>query len=151
MNLALLKEELKRDEGLRLKPYKCTAGAWTIGYGHNLSADGLSTEQVIGRYGTGISLEKAEALLNADMDDAIYAARSLCSGFWDQLTDARQRVVVNMAFNLGYTKLSQFKRTFTAIRECRYKDASRHMLNSRWYGQVGDRAKRLIAMMERGT
>lgn len=28
------KNLIKRFEGLRLKPYKCPAGIWTIGYGH---------------------------------------------------------------------------------------------------------------------
>ena len=31
-----IKEQLVRHEGLRLKPYHCTAGRLTIGYGRNL-------------------------------------------------------------------------------------------------------------------
>jgi GH24 family phage-related lysozyme (muramidase) len=31
-----LREQLKREEGLRLKPYKDTLGHWTIGYGHKM-------------------------------------------------------------------------------------------------------------------
>jgi len=31
-----IKAQLVRHEGLRLKPYRCTAGKLTIGYGRNL-------------------------------------------------------------------------------------------------------------------
>ena len=33
---------LQRHEGLRLKPYKCTAGKLSIGYGRNLDDMGIS-------------------------------------------------------------------------------------------------------------
>ena len=33
---------LQRHEGLRLKPYKCTAGKVSIGYGRNLEDVGIS-------------------------------------------------------------------------------------------------------------
>jgi lysozyme len=42
MNRQLLAQELLRDEGLRLKPYRCTAGALTIGVGRNLDARGIT-------------------------------------------------------------------------------------------------------------
>ena len=34
--LERMKEQLLRHEGLRLKPYRCTAGKLTIGIGRNL-------------------------------------------------------------------------------------------------------------------
>ena len=40
------KELLKKFEGFRLKPYKCPAGKWTIGYGRNLEAKGLTYDEV---------------------------------------------------------------------------------------------------------
>lgn len=47
------------DEGLRLKAYKCTAGAWTIGVGRNLSALRIAEEE-LRRYRTiGITRETA--------------------------------------------------------------------------------------------
>ena len=39
-------ELLKELEGLYLKPYRCPAGKWTIGYGDNLEANGLTAEEV---------------------------------------------------------------------------------------------------------
>ncbi|CAL7960082.1 lysozyme [Gammaproteobacteria bacterium] len=39
------KELLKELEGLYLKPYKCPANKWTIGYGDNLEANGLTADE----------------------------------------------------------------------------------------------------------
>ena len=40
--LERIKEQLVRHEGLRLKPYRCTAGKLTIGIGRNLDDCGIS-------------------------------------------------------------------------------------------------------------
>jgi lysozyme len=40
--LERIKEQLVRHEGLRLKPYRCTAGKLTIGIGRNLDDKGIS-------------------------------------------------------------------------------------------------------------
>lgn len=39
--LKYLTEQLREDEGFRSFPYKCSAGALTIGYGRNLDSNGL--------------------------------------------------------------------------------------------------------------
>ncbi len=39
------RELLKELEGLYLVPYRCPAGKWTIGYGHNLEANGLTVDE----------------------------------------------------------------------------------------------------------
>ena len=65
-------QQLKTDEGLRLKPYHCTAGALTIGYGRNLDA-------------VGITEAEADILLKADIDIAARGAQALVGNVWDQL------------------------------------------------------------------
>ncbi len=52
-----LLSQLKTDEGFELKPYKDTQGKLTIGYGHNLTDN-------------GISLSIAEQLLQDDINIA---------------------------------------------------------------------------------
>ena len=37
--------QLKEDEGLRLKPYRCTAKKLTIGYGRNIEDVGITEEE----------------------------------------------------------------------------------------------------------
>ena len=43
--LERMKEQLLRHEGLRLKPYRCTAGKLTIGIGRNLDDCGISQKE----------------------------------------------------------------------------------------------------------
>lgn len=38
-----LEKDLIRDEGLRLKPYRCTADKLTIGVGRNLEDNGINS------------------------------------------------------------------------------------------------------------
>ena len=136
MNLTALKEELIRDEGLRLKPYRDTVGKLTIGVGRNLDD-------------VGITKDEAMHLLECDIrrvkDDLDHAL-----SWWRGLDDVRQRVLVNMAFNLGITRLLGFKNTLAAIRAGNYVDAAKGMLDSKWAAQVGERATRLAAMMVEG-
>jgi len=58
-----------------------------------------------------------------------------------------QRVCVNMAFNLGRNRLSKFKNMITAVNEGNYSKAADEMIDSKWYGQVGNRSKELVELM----
>jgi lysozyme len=121
---------------MRKFPYKCTGGKLTIGIGRNLDDRGITEEE-------------ADYLLSNDIDD-----------FEDRLTreipwmvgldPIRQRVLIDMAFNLGVPGLLKFKRTLAAIRGKEYDRAAGMMLDSRWATQVGQRAKRLSHMMATG-
>ena len=146
MDLEKLKDELRRDEGLRLTPYRCTAGALTIGYGHNLEAHGPAG---LPRF-LAITIDRAEKWLDEDIMDAVACVHDwLPSDIVELLSDVRMRVVVNMAFCLG-TRLWQFKRLRSCIMAMDWKGAAMEMLESRWASQVGDRAIRLALMMREG-
>ena len=128
-------EQIKKHEGLELKPYKCTTGHLTIGYGRNLESNGISQEE-------------AEYLLNNDLQDL--SLRLSCWGFWGELNDARKSVLVNMAFNIGVSGLLKFKKTLAAIDDCFYEKAAKEMLDSKWANQVGNRAIGLSEQMRTG-
>jgi lysozyme len=133
---AAMLAELKRDEGWREKPYRCSANKLTIGFGRNLED-------------CGISKAEGELLLGNDVDSkAAELDRAL--PWWRELDGVRQRVLLNMAFNLGLAKLLGFRNTLAAVRERRFEDAARGMEASLWYKQVGERARRLAAMMRTG-
>ena len=136
MNLELLKQELVVDEGVRSKPYIDTVGKTTIGVGRNLTDVGLSSEEI-------------DHLLNNDINKA---SKQLFEALpWvDSLTDARQRALVNMTFNLGIKGLLGFINTLNLIQNGRYEEASEAMLKSKWASQVGARAKRLALMIKEG-
>lgn len=136
----VLKEDLKRDEGLRLKAYIDTVGVRTIGYGHT---KGVKKGDVITR-------EQAEAFLDEDIAVAIADAKIACKCF-DKLDGPRKTVVANMSFNLGLERLSLFQRTLAAICAGKYEQAALHMLDSKWATQVGQRARRLAKRMSTGA
>ena len=130
-----LRAELRRDEGYRRFPYTDTTGNLTIGVGWNLSANGLP-----------------DFVIEQLLDIGVTQARQVVSEAlpeWRTLSDARQRVLINMGYNLG-NKLKSFRRTLAAVKRGDYEAAARGMLRSRWAKQVGDRAKRLAKMMQEG-
>ncbi|MCR1770736.1 glycoside hydrolase family protein [Burkholderia glumae] len=127
--------ELTRDEGRRLKPYVDTVGKITIGVGRNLTD-------------VGISDDECDLLLTHDVASAV-AWLDAELPWWCRLDPVRQRVVVNMAFNLG-AKLLTFKNTLGAMERGDYAVAAAGMLASKWARQVGARADRLAGMMRAG-
>ena len=133
MDTERLISDLRRDEGCVLKPYRCTAGKLTIGIGRNLDD-------------VGISDAEADTLLRTDLERVVIGLdRHL--PWWRRLDDPRQRVLANMAFNLGVRGLLKFGRTLDAAERGNYEETARQMLASKWAGQVGQRAHRLAAMM----
>jgi lysozyme len=117
-NQALLRTELARDEGVRLKPYRCSAGKLTIGTGRNL--DDL-----------GISQDENDVLLNNDLARVESELDSSLS-WWRTLDPVRQRVLANMNFNLGIKRLLTFENTLPLIQNGQYEAAARGMLRSLW-------------------
>lgn len=131
-----MRPQLRVDEGVRFKPYRDSVGKLTVGVGRNLDDVGLRPHEV-------------SYLLENDIDQAEKDARSLFTNF-DELSEARQAVVVNMAFNLGWTRLAGFVRFRQAVEAKDFDRASREMLDSHWAQQVGNRAVRLAKMMREG-
>ena len=127
-------DSLKRDEGRRPKPYQDTQGVWTVGYGHNLSG------------GPPLS----EAAMTQILEDDLLLVDTACRALpvWYALSPARQGVLLNMAFNLGFDGLLRFQQMHAALRAGDYERAAREMLDSRWAQQVGARADRLAKQME---
>ena len=135
MDMDKLMDELIRDEGLRLKVYLDSEGIETIGVGRNLQR--------------GITRDEAMLLLNNDIRYAIQEAMTF--PWYENLTEQRKRVIVNMIFNLGLTRFSGFKNTIRYLEMGDYEAASEEMLDSKWARQVGVRATRLSDMMRNGN
>jgi len=148
MNLDKLRSMLKEAEGTVLVPghvnrhalYKCPAGKWTIGWGHNLEDNGVPETIAI-------------ALLECDLAQAISDLRRsqfVSNSTWELLGDVRQNVLIEMCFNLGISRLRGFKKMAAALAAGDFVAAAIEMMNSAWYKQTGERAFRLVLMMETG-
>ena len=132
-----LKEQLMRDEGLRLKVYADSVGVPTIGYGRNLRDKGISTAE-------------AERMLDSDLVDTVEGLYAALPWF-KYLDDARFGVLVNMGFNLGVPGLLKFVKFLAFLKLERYGLAADEMLDSTWAKQVGPRAVRLAEQMRTGV
>ncbi len=132
-----LREMLIRHEGLRLKPYKCTAGKLTIGIGRCLDD-------------VGITEEEARILLENDIQ-RVAAAASQNFRWFSFLNCAREDVILSMIFNLGLDGFKKFKKLISALEVSNYDLAAEEMLNSKWAEQVGYRAVELAKIMEVGA
>ena len=128
----LITADLQRDEGLRLKPYRCSAGKTTIGYGRNLDD-------------VGITEREAEILLETDIRRSL-ADLDRALPWWRGLSGPQGRGLVNMRFNLGLTRLLGFKKMLAALQAGNGYWAADEALNSKWAHQVGARARRIAAL-----
>ena len=122
-----LKEFIKKHEGLRLKPYKCSAGKLTIGWGRNLDD-------------RGVTVSEAERMLDADIAIAKQDLYKVFGSQVGQFNDDRYTALVDMIYNLGVTKFRKFKKMIPAIKERDWEKARKEALDSKWAKQVGNRA-----------
>ncbi len=132
-----IKAQLVRHEGLRLKPYRCTAGKLTIGIGRNLDD-------------RGISQKEAYTMLERDIQDCEQWLIDKIPEIYNKLDEVRQSVLLNMCFNLGIKGLLEFKNTLAFIDAGDWERAANGMLASKWAKQVGRRAIELSEMMRKG-
>lgn len=133
---AQLRQDLVRDEGLRLKVYKDSLGVNTVGCGRNL--DDL-----------GITETEAMMLLDNDLD-RVDAELDKQLPWWRNLPENVQRGLANACFNVGWPRLSQFKRMLDALRINDFDTAANEALSSQWAKQVGQRAVRIAELIRSG-
>ena len=127
-----LKQDLIRDEGERLKPYKCTAGKVTIGVGRNLDD-------------VGISKHESRMMLDEDIKRIGWELDRHVDG-WRTYPDGVALGLANMCFNLGWPRLSGFRKMLAAIESGDYNKAADEALDSKWAKQVGPRADRIAQL-----
>lgn len=127
-------ERVKMHEGLRLKPYRCTAGKLTIGYGRNIEDNGITEAE-------------ASFLLENDLRRCWYDCSSAFDWF-DKLDKIRQGVIAELCFNIGLPRLKGFKKMLAACSRGDFETASCEMLDSLWARQVGKRALTLANLMK---
>jgi lysozyme len=154
LDRAKLLAQLIKHEGKKAKVYKDSEGILTIGVGFNLEraeakksieALGLDFEKV--KSGKQeLSQEQITKLLEQDANAAIANCKVVFPKFVE-LSDVRQRVLVDMMFNLGKGRFSKFEKMIAAVKKNDFVTAADEMKSSKWYAQVKDRGKTLERMM----
>lgn len=136
MNIDALRQQLTTDEGRKPRIYKDTVGKITGGVGRNLTDVPFSDDEI------DLMLTNDINKVCAQLDEKL--------PWWKTLSDRRQQVLANMAFNLGINGLLGFKNTLAVMQAGQYDLAAEGMLTSKWASQVGNRAIRLAQMMKEG-
>jgi len=132
-----LVDMIKEHEGLRLKPYRCTANKLSIGYGRNLEDRGITTDE-------------AEYMLRSDIQLCYQELN--CFSWFSDLNQARQYALVDLCFNMGLPGLLTFRKALAAMSEGLYEKAADEFLDSKWAREdVGkQRSTRITEMIRTG-
>ena len=148
-----LYEQIALHEGVEPSVYKDTKGKRTIGIGFNLDepsnrkkaeAVGLNVQDMLS--GRTLSDKEIKMLYNESIKQAANDANAFLPKAGRQ-PPVVQKVLIDMAFNLGLTKLNKFEKMREALLEGDYNKAADEMIDSKWYNQVGNRSKTLVKMM----
>lgn len=139
-NDALLLAELRRDEGVDRYAYQDHLGFWTIGVGFLIDR----------RKGGGLADDEIDYLLSNRVK-RVEAGLDAAVPWWRKLSPTRQRVLQNMAYQLGVNGVLNFKKALAAMKAGQWDLAAREMMDSTWAkSQTPERAKRLAQMMRTG-
>jgi lysozyme len=127
-----LTDLLIKHEGLRLRPYECSAGKTTIGVGRNLTDNGITEIE-------------AMMLLNRDINVCI---QELGHYEWfNTLDGARRDAIIDLYFCVGGPSFSHFRKLIRAIQNEDWESAGAEVLDSKFARQTGNRAVELAEMI----
>ena len=132
-----LEDRVKRHEGIRLFPYKCTAGKTSIGYGRNLDDKGISQQE-------------ADFLFKNDLAKCEREYFQLPRAVRGRCSEVRKGVLIEMIYQLGYNGVTRFRQMLQAIQDDDFERAADEMLDSRWFQQTSSRCKELSEIFRNG-
>ena len=139
MNIDQLRDTLKIDEGVKYEIYNDHLGYPTFGIGHLV----VESDEEHGKpVGTPVSEDRVNSVFEKDVAIMIDEAKKIFPNL-DELPEEAQQAIVNMTFNMGRPRLSQFKKFIAGVNAGDWNKAAVEMMDSRWAKQVGARAERL--------
>ena len=143
MNIDVLREQLKIDEGVKYEIYLDHLGLPTFGIGHLV----LDSDPEFGQpVGTNITESRVNECFDKDVEIVLSECRILYPDF-DDLPEEVQQIIANMMFNMGRPRLSKFKGMKRGVDARDWMTAATEMVDSQWYRQVTNRADRLVTRM----
>jgi len=139
-----LRQELAEDEGCKYEIYLDHLGLPTFGIGHLVTKEDREYGKEVG---TVIEQERVHQVFNLDMAVTIDDCMTLYPDFV-HLPDECQKIIANMIVYMGRPRLSKFKDMKAAVDTRDFFAAGEAMIDSRWYTQVPNRARRLVSRMK---
>lgn len=142
-----VQNQIIADEGCVNVIYHDHLGNATVGIGHLITE---RDEEYGLEAGTPVDAARISTLFMSDFEQAKKDCIAL-HGFttFNSLPDEVRSVLINMMFNLGYTKMSKFVKMNAAISSGDWREAAKEGRDSLWYNQVTNRAERLMVRLER--
>jgi len=112
-------ELIQGHEELRLKPYFDTETKLTIGWGRNLTDNGITKDE-------------ANMMFQRDLGTATRDIVTVLPNFW-QFTENRRLALLDAMFALGLPRFLGFRKMIGAIRSDSWKMAAEEMIDSHWH------------------
>ncbi len=143
MDINRLRESIIAHEGIRYKAYAdpiLGEVAMTTGVGHLIK---LPLEEEL--LEKELSMDEVLEILEADINVAVADAKKFIDE--NSIPEEAFEIVVEMSFQLGYPRLSQFRKFQKALKENDFIESANQMLDSKWARQVPARAKNLADKM----
>lgn len=147
----LITKRFIKEEGLKLKPYRCSQGKLTIGIGRCIDTNPFTEEEkrAIGDWEHGITKNAAMMLFRNDITRCERQLRDNIS-FYLKLDKERQFALLDMCFQLGLNGLLKFKKMLDYMRWGKFQLASKECLDSLYAQQTPARAKRIAKLISDG-
>ena len=140
------------DEGMKLRPYKCTADKWTIGIGNNLEANPIPGRSLQDLQDNGISVPEVLFLFHKELNER----REIASQFsWFKgLGEERQAVILNILY-IRPAAIKEWIRykpdLIKAIDARQFKEAAEIMRTLKIARQLRNRFRRLTQQFASGV
>ena len=128
-------------EGVRNRPYKDSLGLWTVGVGH-LIGDGKSLPKEMDR-----KFSDSEISEMFEMDYAKHKKIAEGTPGYNKANKAGQGAMIDLGFNMGKW-WPKWPNTSKALKAGDFDAAARGLEDSKWYTQVGNRAKTIVSLIE---
>lgn len=153
-----LVRQLVKHEGKRNKIYKDSKGISTIGVGFSLRKPGA--KEILAsvgadidaiRNGEPISNFQMQELLRLDIEEATKQTKNAYK-HWNEISNTRQRALIEMTFNLGVAGLHGFERMNKAIALNDWDTAADEAMDSKWYREdvAKVRGDAIVSMLRHG-
>lgn len=129
-------DDLKSDEGWRERPYRCSEGWLTTGYGFLIDE----------RRSIPMPREVGDLWLRLIVADRFAELTARLPWLMDQPADV-QRALGNMAYQMGVSGVMGFRKMLAALKDGDRELAANESLDSTWAKQTPRRAQRVAALI----